>query len=286
MSPALRFLSPAWAGGSGAATVHVGFEPASNAFSSATSPALRFVYYEPPVVMEAHPLLVSQAGGTEVVLQGRGLVASDSIRVRLVLPELEDHEHNKARNAKLTPAAAAALAPPSEAASVAGTPTLTGRRLGGSKGAAAAAAAASASVSASASAAAPEEASPPPRPLAYLDVGGVHHAHDSPEETEEHAKMLAKKKPRAAVGAGAKAAAGAGGGAAAVDADPEQATISFIAPSALAFSPSFADGSAMNRALEVELALNGQQFVPTGIVLRFDKDAKVAKKKVESIKKK
>ena len=287
-SPALRFLTPSWASGAGVATVHVGFEPSSNAFSSVTSPALRFLYYEPPVVMEAHPLLVSQAGGTEVVLQGRGLVASDSIRVRLVLPEIEEHEH-KARSAKTTPATAAALAPPSEAASVAGTPTLSGRRLGGSKGAAAAAAAAAASASVSASAAsaaAPEDASPPPRPLAYLDVAGVHHAHDSPEETEEHAKMLAKKKPRAAVGAGAKAAAGAGGVAAAVDADPEQATISFLAPSALAFSPSFADGSAMNRALEVELALNGQQFVPTGIVLRFDKDAKVAKKKVESIKKK
>ena len=280
--PCLRFVTPSWHGhgGSGSlsvATVHVGFEPDSNAFSAgAALPS--FVFYDPPVVLEAHPLLVSQAGGTEVVLSGRGFVASETIRVRLVLPEVEEDPKAKAKAAATATAAATAAAAPS--ADGDSTPHSTSRKLKGGAASAAAPAATAAPV-----ALAP---TPPPKPLSHVDVPACFVAHDSPEELEEFLKVQAKRKPKSSSSAAAAAAAansGAAGahgpgkaGAAGDSGEMEPATIVFSTPAATVFSALFADGSAMNRALEVELALNGQQFERTGIVLRFEKDNKAAKK--------
>jgi hypothetical protein len=270
-SSSLRFQTPSW-NTAGVASVHAAFEPESNAFS-AGQPPLSFLYYDAAAVTDAHPLLVSQAGGTEVTLHGRGFVASECIRVRLVLVD-EPEDPKKAHGAKPMTAAGDS----SDA-----TPGVTsGRRKSVSKlmpaGDAALTAAASAPPVVAAAAAAP---------VPFVDVVATRDAHDSPAEEEEHARMLAQRAKK-----GSKASSSAGGKKGAEEAiEPEAATLSFVVPSALAFSAAFADGAlAANRALEVELALNGQQFAPTGVVLRFEKDNKKPgikpKVGVEAVKKK
>jgi alpha-tubulin suppressor-like RCC1 family protein len=233
---ALAFVTPTWPSGHAQATsAHVAFNPDENAFSAAVSSA-SFRFYAPPHVADAHPVLISQSGGTEVTLT--------------VLP---DEEVKGAHGAPHRPAAATLSVDGGDS-----TPHTTAVGSSARKKLAAATQHA-ATVEELAAAEAKRRALP------KIEVAGVYHANDQPED------LLNEKGKRPGAKAGA---AGAGGKRKDGEPEPEPATITFLTPSAIAFHPEFADGSAMNRALEVELALNGQQFVPTGMVLRFEKDAK------------
>jgi len=260
----LRFHTPAW-NAPGTTSVHAAFDPSANSFSAGTG--LLFRFYEPALVTEAHPLLVSQAGGTEVTLHGRGFLQSDCIKVRLVLAE-EAEDSKKPHGGKTAAAAAHA-----EVGSGDATPAATGRRKSFSKlmPGVDAALAAHSNAAVAAAVGAGDSA---PAAVPHLDVVATRDAHDSPAEEEEHARLLAQRAKK-----GSKSSSSSGGKKGEDIVEPEAATLSFVVPAASAFSQAFVEGSpvsAANRALEVELALNGQQFAPTGIVLRFEKDNKKA----------
>jgi len=239
-------------------TVHVAFSPADHAFTPAEA-ALPFIFYDTPSITEAHPLTLNPMGGTEVTLSGRGLIDSSCVKVRLVLPDVEVDSKGRpiAMRSTGTDGGDAPLSARSRAARLA----------------------AAAQSGQSGEEAVLEAARQSARRRAFptIDVDATWHSNEMTEDEEaaNAAAATAKAKGRRA---GTRQSNKN-------ELEAEAPTITFVTPPATVFNPDFADGSSFNRAVEVELALNGQQFVPTGIVLRFEKDAG-AKRKTDLTKKK
>lgn len=273
--------------------LHVGFDIDQNAYSRVGAP---FRFYETPIVLDAHPILISQSGGTEVTLIGRGFVDCPDVRVRLVLQDEEVKGGHKAAPASAAQSVHDGDATPHTAA---GGASSTRRRLQ-------AASSHASLIDDAAASDARRQAQP------KVERAAIYHANDPADEIDDKKK----KTTSGGVGGGKKKDG---------ELEPELPTITFTTPIATEFnqvrqtqrdrkksgedgcvcvgvdvcfvylcSPTlllfvsllfahlsplsplqdFSDGSAVNRILGLELALNGQQFVTTGIQLRFEKDSK------------
>ena len=210
-----------------------------------SSPSQTFVYYQQPAFSEACPSIASVYGNTDVALVGKGLFPSAHVAVKLTLRELDEDRKSKEKEAKTARKDKTKLTD-EEKSKLENEEKARDRED------------------------AERRANAP-----FVVVKALIKGMDEDEEL-----LSAAKSPKASTAAKKKSKD-----------EVVQASVNFTVPHAallgasfsadIDLEPNFVD-SIIGRSLEVSVAMNGQQFVGTGLIIKYEqslKSKKTTKKK-------